>query len=734
MKKKLAALGLFVVLIRGTSVAEPVQLELPDTSLRYDIEVSLEPESRGLSGRERIAWTNVLQTPVEAVPMHLYLNGFAHEDTTWVRGNRSGPGVFDDLRSDEPFGWSEPTRIEQQVDGGWVEVPWRPIAPDDGNPYDRSLIELALPRAVEPGQTLVLRLDWQSRLPVPLARTGGFDRFFFVAQWFPKIAGLLPGDDGAPSGFSRHQFHGPTEFFADFADYRVKIGVPAGWPLIATGKEIDAEGEAGSGADGESAGRLAFDPEAHQPGLDWHVFDQRAVHDFAWVTGSRMSVETTTHRAPDGREIAIHLMVPRGTEHQRPRLRAAITGAIDVMGRRVAGYPYDTLSVVTVPWNGREAGGMEYPTLFAGGAGDPLFDVPPMGTTTAPEGVIVHEFVHQYFYGLVATHEMREAFLDEGLTSFWEDEVMFELFGEEAGAGYSFGRPRATLDRERARLRGLGDVPAVRSGPSFLFRGGSIGPQFYTRPSLSVRTAQRYFGVETIERWTHEVLRRYAFGHPTWDDLLEVAGQTGGAGFRAQLAESFARTDLPDYRIGTAETRRFRTVRGQVLAPDARDVEPDGLDPAAREGDGRVVVTILDPGHVRGGRRIDGAIRRVRIQPGDGEADDGWEREDGEYYTSEVRVEGPGWDHLPVEVRFVFRDGAVVSDSWDGRAPYREYRFQRPARLREVWIDPAHRVALDPRPANNAYRFDADERQPRDWAWWLGALVQALAGGASRWL
>ncbi|ANM30368.1 hypothetical protein ABI59_13490 [Acidobacteria bacterium Mor1] len=717
----LAAVSLCVC---GAVFAEPVELELPDTYLRYDIEVSLDPDSRGLSGRERIAWTNPLDQAVEAVPMHLYLNGFAHEDTSWIRSSSQGVSALSDPRSDEAYGWSEPTRIEQQLDGGWQTVPWKPISPDDGNPYDRSLIELTLPRPVAPGETLVLRLDWQSRLPIPIARTGGYDGFFFVAQWFPKIAGLHPGAEGEPERFSRHQFHGQTEFFADFADFDVRIGVPSGWALIATGKEGEVVDD----------GLLPFDSEAHAPDLDWHRFGQRAVHDFAWVTGSRVSVETTTHRTPRDREIEIHLMVPHGTEHQRPRLRAAITGSIDVMDRRVANYPYETLSVVTVPWNASETGGMEYPTLFAGGTGDVRDDVQPRGSTHALESVIVHEYVHQYFYGIVATHEMQEAFLDEGLTSFWEDEIMLELHGLEAGAGRMFGRPMHLVDRERRRLTGLRNAPAIRFGPSFLLRGSSRGPHFYTRPSFSLRTAQGYFGAETVDRWTREFVRRYAFAHPTWDDLLDVAAETGGQGFRALLAECFAQPGLPDYRVDWVDSRRFRTVEGQLLAPDASEVEPDGLDPAAREGDGRVTVTVVDPGYVRDGRRIDGAIRRVGIQPGTVEPDEGWEREDGEYFTSRARVEGPGWDHLPVEVRFVFRDGAVVSDSWDGRAPYREYRFQRPAPLREVLIDPAGRVALDPDVSDNGIRLTAEKEQARDWAWWIGAMFQALAGGASRWL
>ena len=75
-------------------VAIPVHaLELPETSISYTIEVSLDPATRRLDGRETVRWTNPSSRPIDSVPMHLYLNAFAHEDTTWMRG--IPPGRFD---------------------------------------------------------------------------------------------------------------------------------------------------------------------------------------------------------------------------------------------------------------------------------------------------------------------------------------------------------------------------------------------------------------------------------------------------------------------------------------------------------------------------------------------------------------------------------------------------------------------------------------------------------------
>ena len=86
-------------------------------------------------------------------------------------------------------------------------------------------------------------------------------------------------------------------------------------------------------------------------------------------------------------------------------------------------YPYSTLSIVVPPPGGNGAGGMEYPTLVtAWGASDKEPDL-------ELERVVVHEIGHQFFYGLVASNEFEEAWLDEGFTSYAEDKVMEAEYG-----------------------------------------------------------------------------------------------------------------------------------------------------------------------------------------------------------------------------------------------------------------------------------------------------------------
>ena len=59
-----------------------------------------------------------------------------------------------------------------------------------------------------------------------------------------------------------------------------------------------------------------------------------------------------------------------------------------------------------------------------------------------------------------------------------------------------------------------------------------------------------------------------------------------------------------------------------------------------------------------------------------------------------------------MELEFRFADGAVVTDAWDGRSPWRAYRFLRAAPLVSARVDPQGTIAIDPDELNDARRVE----------------------------
>jgi hypothetical protein len=356
---------------------------------------------------------------------------------------------------------------------------------------------------------------------------------------------------------------------------------------------------------------------------------------------------------------------------------------------------------------------------------------------------LVHELIHQYFYGLLASDEQMEAFLDEGFTSFWDAQYMTSRFGAAAAVGTVAGRPIDPWLARAARVaaqRHLIEEP-LRKQPSAAFYPGTERTQVYLRGAQSLKTAGALFGAATLGQVFRAYYQRYRFRHPTAEDFLATAGEIGGAPLADFLREAFRQPRIPDFEVVQLEARRYRAPLGRVVvgnrpltltAEEPRSRPLEGLDWGLRDEEGKIWIQVIDPGWLKGAAAREGAVRTLGLVPRGRRAPRGGPGV--RYYESRARIRGPGWDNLPVEVLLRFADGVEVVDRWDGRAAWRGYRVVRRAVLREIQIDPGRRAAVDVLPQNNARRLEPDARFTLDWCGWLTAIVQWAAGSLSLWM
>ena len=234
---------------------------LSPRNANYSIEARLDPATRTLTGNAVLTWRNISRVETSELRFHLYYNAWRNTESTWMRERALGRGAGPHDAPERDWGWIDVTAIQlEPPDAPSIDLTPRArfVAPDDGNAEDRTVMAVPLDFAVAPGQTVKVRIEWTSRVPRTFARTGTVGNYYFLAQWFPKI-GVLDDD-----GWNCRQFHSATEFFADFGVYDVRLTVPAGWVVGATGVERDR-------ADGPN-------------GTTKHHYYQEDVHDFAWTT------------------------------------------------------------------------------------------------------------------------------------------------------------------------------------------------------------------------------------------------------------------------------------------------------------------------------------------------------------------------------------------------------------------------------------------------------------------
>lgn len=487
----------------------PLPGALSPRNANYTIEARLDAQTRTIEGRAEVAWRNISAAPTSELQWHLYWNAWRNSASTWLRGRALGGSARALLeRPEADWAAIDITAIRLLGDGPPVDLlpSLRFLAPDDGNEHDRTLASVSLPSAVAPGETINIVIQWRARVPRTFARTGTIGRYFFLAQWFPKVAVLHDG------GWRAHQFHSGTEFFSNFGAYDVSLRVPAGWVVGATGREQSRED--------------------NDDGTTTHRYVQHDVHDFAWTTSPDYLERTARFEHPTLPAVEMRLLLQPEHARQADRHFDATRAALRYYGEWFGPYPYGHITIVDPAWQSG-AGGMEYPTLFTSGTRW----LAPRGVTQ-PEGVTIHEAGHQFWYGIVANDEFEHAWLDEGLNTFSTARVIGEVYQPNHHAERFFGGfipwvyrdialSRAVDGNRVAGYRASATIDA-QSTPSWQYYPGAGGALSYNKTALWLHTLERLLGWDTLQRILSTFFERFQFRHPTPDDFFRVANEVSG--------------------------------------------------------------------------------------------------------------------------------------------------------------------------------------------------------------
>jgi hypothetical protein len=515
----------------------------------YAIAARLDPASRTLKGDQLLTWRNITASPTSTLRLHLYYNAWRNTASSWMReaALAGAPGLTD--RPAVDWGWIDITSLRViAADGSPTDLTSRLrfIAPDDGNAGDRTLAEVPLTAAVQPGQTLNIQIAWSSRVPRTFARTGVIGDFYFLAQWFPKIAVLEEG------GWNGHQFHATTEFFSDFGIYDVRLTVPNGWIVGATGRERSRRDEG--------------------DGTTTHQYYAEDVHDFAWTTSPHYLERTATFEDAGLPPVTMRLLLQPEHAGQAERHFRATSATLRYYGEWFGPYPYGYITIVDPAWQSG-ADGMEYPTLFTAGT---RWLAP--ARVAEPEDVVVHEAGHQFWYGLVATNEFEHAWMDEGLNTFAAARALDRFFRPHLSKRYfgdflpwTFGDFRLTRETDGNRLAGYreaayGDVQAL---PSWRYWPATSGATTYNKAALWLNTLERMLGWETLQRILSTYFTRYQFRHPGPREFFDVATEVSGRDLSWFFDRVYRSSAAFDYGIDLFTSERG-VVRGFMDAGGRR--------------------------------------------------------------------------------------------------------------------------------------------------------------------
>lgn len=467
----------------------------------YDLRVALDPADKRIAGSARIAYHNNSPDTLAYVAMHLLQNlhalGAARGDAAEVTGGVELMRVAAGGRELSERGGSN--RVGYTVDGTILRVyPHEPLPP---------------------GGTLELSAEWAFKVPQrgAGARMGwNSDDLFHIAYWYPQAAVY---DDVV--GWQTDPFLDKAEFYSPFGNYDIEIEAPAGWLVMSTGSlenaaEVLSEPVLERYRQAQESDDVVhvvtqedFASGATTRSNNGHLiwrFRADSVRDVAFSALRRSNWDAA--RTPvgdrDGDGSTDYALINSFWRPSAPKWQHACRYAqhsIDFLSRWT-GVPYPWPHMTAVEGGGIIGGGMEFPMMTLIGDYNTRSD-------SALYNVTVHELGHMWMPMIVNTDETRRGWMDEGTTTFNENQGRKEYF-----PGVNHEIP----DRESYLFASRQGRDAAMMRWTWLHRPGVSGVISYQKPATVLAALRGLIGEDTFERAFRKFFSDWAFKHPKpWD-------------------------------------------------------------------------------------------------------------------------------------------------------------------------------------------------------------------------
>jgi len=630
--------------IPDTTLAINSDKPMSERIVHYEIEAKYDAVKHVVDATEVITYHNVTGQALDHFPFHLYQNAFQPK-ATWV-SEAKVMGSRDtnyEKWEDKDYG-SEEIKSLELVGQGDLTAQLHYIAPDDGNKDDRTVVDLRVPKPIAPGAYVQFKIAFQTKFPETQARSGYRRDFVLGGQWFPKVGVWWHG------AWNCHQYHNTTEFFADFGVYDVKLTVPQ-FEVV--------------GASGVKVGELNNSDSTKT--VTYHGDD---IHDFAWTASPRYKVKEDGVFQGQMGPVQMRILMQPAHWSQVERHEKILRQSLDYFERWYGPYPYKTITLVD-PEPDSAASGMEYPTFITGGTNWFM----PKGFYQ-PELVIEHEFGHQYWYGMVATNEFEDAWMDEGINSYTEVKVLDSILGRNTSILNMAGATMGEREAQRLGYIGVADVDPMAKNAYDYYDSNSYFGITYGKTASVLLTLESIIGEDTMAKAVHVYFMKYRFTHPTKEDFLKTIEEVSGKDLRWYFNQAVYGTPVLDYKV-----LRIDSLPVNWYEEKKKGAEKDDKDTV---------------------------------------------------YRSYVWLQRKEDFVMPVDVEIKFENGDKIREHWDGVSRWtRLGPYEKKTKIASAEIDPDHKIQIDRNDFNNSYTSETNGKPARKvsnyWVFLTQWVSQALA-------
>lgn len=448
----------------------------------YVMDIVFDAKNHSFTGKQVVTYTNHSPDTLTRLYYHLYFNAFQPGSLMDIRSRtipdpdaRVGERIRD-LRPDE-IGFHKVNSL--MMDGQKVQFV-----------VDGTVLQATLPRPLPPGGKCSLAMEFNSQVPVQIRRSGRNNQekvAYTLTQWYPKVA-VYDREGHHPDPYVGREFYG------EFGDFDVNITIDQKFVLGGTGT-VQNPDEVGHG--------YGPDPKKQPKTITWR-FRALNVHDFAWAADPEFMHDR--EKLPSGVELH-YLYRPEVKvlwKQLQPQFARAFAIANGVFGK----YVYPQFSVI----QGGD-GGMEYPMCTMLTTPEDL-----AGLTS----VAVHEALHNWYYGMLASNEAKHPWMDEGFTTY------AQYFILDSMAAVRAKNPFEGSLKSYTRLAKSGKEEPLTTHADHYAHNGAYGTSSYSKGCLYLTQLGYIMGERTLRKGLHRFYDQWNMRHPAPADVTRTMEEVSG--------------------------------------------------------------------------------------------------------------------------------------------------------------------------------------------------------------
>ncbi len=493
--------------------------------VNYKIDVTLNDVDNILDGFVKMDYFNNSPDTLHFIWIHLWPNAFKNDKTAFTdQSLENGSTAFYFSNADKR-GYIN--RLDFKVNGE--------VGKTEDHPQHQDIVKLLLPTPIAPKTNAKIETVFHVKLPYAFSRGGHVDQAYWITQWYPKPAVY------DHKGWHPMPYVDQGEFYAEFGNYEVQITLPENYVVAATGN-LQNESEKEWLKNRKSFNRDEK-PKSKALQKQWAEgnkvassaktktinFKQDNVIDFAWFADKTYTVKTDTLALPSGKIISVNAFYYRENLEEWRNSIAMIKRAVLTKSNWLGEYPYNVVSVV----DGGNGGGMEYPTitLLESGGSEKMLDF-----------VINHEVGHNWFQAILATHERRHPWMDEGMNTYYDNRYSLQQYGNTSfdivQTKSAFLNKRMPEDIQHTLLQTVigvkKDQPIETSSEKFSILNYNMIA--YIKTGDWMKLLEDELGKEVFDKAMQTYYERWQFKHPYPEDFKKVMEEVSGKNLDASFA------------------------------------------------------------------------------------------------------------------------------------------------------------------------------------------------------